>query len=247
MVRKAYKKTETLLGELQGGTFHSGGKQGPFPLLPSRAETARRDPGPPGTHLPQPRGQPGYIGTGPGWDRDGMGMGSGWGWYRHWDRDRNWDRDGDGLGTGSGRAEGGIGIGSGRAEGWDRDGDGLGTRSGRAPEALPARRARPSPWRLTRSRSAALTLPCPAMAPKGGPGGRQQSEEDLLLQDFSRNLSAKSSALFFGNAFIVSAIPICERARAGGLREGSGGLWRERGISSPGGSKIPWKRGISSL
>lgn len=49
------------------------------------------------------------------------------------------------------------------------------------------------------------------MAPRGGPGGRQQSEEDLLLQDFSRNLSAKSSALFFGNAFIVSAIPICER------------------------------------
>ncbi|XP_064021267.1 translocon-associated protein subunit gamma isoform X1 [Pogoniulus pusillus] len=46
------------------------------------------------------------------------------------------------------------------------------------------------------------------MAPRGGPGGRQQAEEDLLLQDFSRNLSAKSSALFFGNAFIVSAIPI---------------------------------------
>ncbi|XP_015281031.1 PREDICTED: translocon-associated protein subunit gamma [Gekko japonicus] len=53
------------------------------------------------------------------------------------------------------------------------------------------------------------------MAPKGGGGGgsggggaRQQSEEELLLQDFSRNLSAKSSALFFGNAFIVSAIPI---------------------------------------
>uniref|UniRef100_G3TZ83 Translocon-associated protein subunit gamma n=1 Tax=Loxodonta africana TaxID=9785 RepID=G3TZ83_LOXAF len=44
------------------------------------------------------------------------------------------------------------------------------------------------------------------MAPKGG--AKQQSEEDLLLQDFSRNLSAKSSALFFGNAFIVSAIPI---------------------------------------
>ncbi|XP_030048033.1 homeobox protein notochord [Microcaecilia unicolor] len=46
------------------------------------------------------------------------------------------------------------------------------------------------------------------MAPKGG--NKQQSEEDLLLQDFSRNLSAKSSALFFGNAFIVSAIPICK-------------------------------------
>lgn len=51
------------------------------------------------------------------------------------------------------------------------------------------------------------------MAPKGGSGARQQSEEDLLLQDFSRNLSAKSSALFFGNAFIVSAIPICECPR----------------------------------
>uniref|UniRef100_A0A4W5RA78 Translocon-associated protein subunit gamma n=1 Tax=Hucho hucho TaxID=62062 RepID=A0A4W5RA78_9TELE len=44
------------------------------------------------------------------------------------------------------------------------------------------------------------------MAPKGS--SKQQSEEDLLLQDFSRNLSAKSSALFYGNALIVSAIPI---------------------------------------
>merc|ERR1712087_381720 len=33
-------------------------------------------------------------------------------------------------------------------------------------------------------------------------------EEELLLQDFSRRGSAKSSALFYGNAFIVSAIPI---------------------------------------
>merc|ERR1711972_719101 len=31
---------------------------------------------------------------------------------------------------------------------------------------------------------------------------------ELLLQDFSRNVSTKSSALFYGNAFIVSAIPI---------------------------------------
>jgi len=35
-------------------------------------------------------------------------------------------------------------------------------------------------------------------------------EEELLLQDFSRNVSTKSSALFYGNAFIVSAVPICE-------------------------------------
>jgi hypothetical protein len=35
-------------------------------------------------------------------------------------------------------------------------------------------------------------------------------EEEILLQDFSRNVSTKSNALFYGNAFIVSAIPICE-------------------------------------
>lgn len=74
------------------------------------------------------------------------------------------------------------------------------------------------------------------MAPKGGPGGRQQSEEDLLLQDFSRNLSAKSSALFFGNAFIVSAIPICERRGRpweGGGGPGRGGAALEAGSGRP--------------
>lgn len=35
-------------------------------------------------------------------------------------------------------------------------------------------------------------------------------EEEILLQDFSRNVSTKSSALFYGNAFIVSIIPLCE-------------------------------------
>lgn len=35
-------------------------------------------------------------------------------------------------------------------------------------------------------------------------------EEELLLQDFSRNVSTKSSALFYGNALIVSAVPICK-------------------------------------
>ncbi|KAK7601644.1 hypothetical protein V9T40_009085 [Parthenolecanium corni] len=33
-------------------------------------------------------------------------------------------------------------------------------------------------------------------------------EEEILLQDFSRNVSTKSSALFYGNAFIVSVIPL---------------------------------------
>lgn len=65
------------------------------------------------------------------------------------------------------------------------------------------------------------------MAPKGG--SKQQSEEDLLLQDFSRNLSAKSSALFFGNAFIVSAIPICEPRAGGGDVAGAVGEARGGG------------------
>merc|ERR1711976_607724 len=40
------------------------------------------------------------------------------------------------------------------------------------------------------------------------PNKKLTKEEELLLQDFSRNVSTKSSALFYGNAFIVSAIPI---------------------------------------
>jgi translocon-associated protein subunit gamma len=35
-------------------------------------------------------------------------------------------------------------------------------------------------------------------------------EEELLLQDFSRNVSTKSNALFYVNAFFVSVIPICK-------------------------------------
>lgn len=35
-------------------------------------------------------------------------------------------------------------------------------------------------------------------------------EEELLLQDFSRNVSTKSNALFYFNGFFVSAIPICK-------------------------------------
>jgi len=41
-------------------------------------------------------------------------------------------------------------------------------------------------------------------------GKKLTKEELLLLEDFSRNVSTKSSALFYGNAFIVSAVPICE-------------------------------------
>jgi hypothetical protein len=35
-------------------------------------------------------------------------------------------------------------------------------------------------------------------------------EEELLLQDFGRNVSTKSSLLFYCNAFFVSAVPLCK-------------------------------------
>ena len=41
-----------------------------------------------------------------------------------------------------------------------------------------------------------------------GKGGRLTKEDELILQDFSKNVSTKSSALFYGNALIVSAIPV---------------------------------------
>merc|ERR1711909_58120 len=46
------------------------------------------------------------------------------------------------------------------------------------------------------------------MATKSSKQKSLTKEEELLLQDFSRNVSTKSSALFYGNAFIVSAIPV---------------------------------------
>ena len=48
------------------------------------------------------------------------------------------------------------------------------------------------------------------MASKAGKQKNLTKEEELLLQDFSRNVSTKSSALFYGNALIVSAIPMCK-------------------------------------
>ncbi|RXG62326.1 hypothetical protein Avbf_14677 [Armadillidium vulgare] len=35
-------------------------------------------------------------------------------------------------------------------------------------------------------------------------------EEELLLQDFSRNVTKKSSLIFYVNAFLVSVIPVCK-------------------------------------
>lgn len=42
-------------------------------------------------------------------------------------------------------------------------------------------------------------------------GGKKLTKEDeILLQNFSRTVSTKSSALFYANAFFVSAIPLCK-------------------------------------
>merc|ERR1712110_33553 len=41
-----------------------------------------------------------------------------------------------------------------------------------------------------------------------GGGGKMSKEDELLLADFSRGVSAKSSALFYGNSLIVSSIPV---------------------------------------
>ena len=35
-------------------------------------------------------------------------------------------------------------------------------------------------------------------------------EEEILLQDFSRSVTTKSSALFYGNAMIITSIPVCK-------------------------------------
>jgi translocon-associated protein subunit gamma len=44
--------------------------------------------------------------------------------------------------------------------------------------------------------------------PSKGSKASSAKEDELLLQDFSRRVSTKSSALFYGNAFIVSSVPI---------------------------------------
>jgi len=45
------------------------------------------------------------------------------------------------------------------------------------------------------------------MAPKST---NFSKEEELLLQDFGRTLSKKSSAIFYVHALFVSAIPLCK-------------------------------------
>ncbi len=43
-----------------------------------------------------------------------------------------------------------------------------------------------------------------------GGGGKMTKEEERLLLESSRHVTGTTSALFYGNAFIVSSLPICE-------------------------------------
>jgi translocon-associated protein subunit gamma len=46
------------------------------------------------------------------------------------------------------------------------------------------------------------------MSKTASPKSQLTKEEQMLIQDYSRNVSVKSSALFYGNAAIVAAVPI---------------------------------------
>lgn len=48
------------------------------------------------------------------------------------------------------------------------------------------------------------------MPPKASnKSGKLTKEEELLLLESSRNVSTATSALFYGNAFIVTILPLC--------------------------------------
>ena len=43
-----------------------------------------------------------------------------------------------------------------------------------------------------------------------GGSGKMTKEEEKLLLESSRHVTKTASALFYGNAFIVSALPLCK-------------------------------------
>lgn len=48
------------------------------------------------------------------------------------------------------------------------------------------------------------------MPAKKNEGAKKMTEEELLLLESSRHVSMATSALFYGNAFIVSVLPLCK-------------------------------------
>ena len=51
------------------------------------------------------------------------------------------------------------------------------------------------------------------MPQKKSSGESKMTEEELILLESSRHVSMATSALFYGNAFIVSALPLCKWSR----------------------------------
>ena len=73
------------------------------------------------------------------------------------------------------------------------------------------------------------------MQPKAktdGPIGRKQrNEEEQLLLESSRHVMRTTTALFYGNGFIVSALPLCMRNHS--IEKKGGGRERERERKRP--------------
>ncbi len=49
------------------------------------------------------------------------------------------------------------------------------------------------------------------MAPRKTNGGEKMTEEEMILLESSKHVSMATSALFYGNAFIVSVLPLCKQ------------------------------------
>ena len=54
----------------------------------------------------------------------------------------------------------------------------------------------------------------------GSSGGKQRNEEERLLLESSRHVTRTATALFYGNGFIVSALPLCTRIHSLEKKEG---------------------------
>ena len=52
---------------------------------------------------------------------------------------------------------------------------------------------------------------CKTMAPRKTNGGEKMTEEEMILLESSKHVSMATSALFYGNAFIVSVLPLCKQ------------------------------------
>ena len=61
------------------------------------------------------------------------------------------------------------------------------------------------------------------------PPKTKQAEEERLLLESSRHVTRTATALFYGNGFIVSALPLCTLTRERERERGEGGCKREGG------------------